>query len=153
MLVIYSEPSIYRFRMFRFPGSVVQFPWAHEQILFKHGPRIYRFPIYIVSFQDPRRKGWIDSHTMCILHFHHVLVTDCAANYRPVLSSEKTPQILADWPSVTKATWTFSLSSGEPLGVQASEPYKHDSTKIQSTTQKETESQENYRRKLEHCKI
>jgi hypothetical protein len=54
VLVIYSKTSIYRYGIYRSLSVVVQ------QILFYISPRIYRFPVSIVVFQDPRRKRRID---------------------------------------------------------------------------------------------
>jgi hypothetical protein len=53
--VTYSETSIYRSRIIRFPGSV-QFLWSLSESYFNYGSRIYCFPGSIVSFSDPRRK-------------------------------------------------------------------------------------------------
>jgi hypothetical protein len=53
---IYSETSIYRSRIIRFPGSVVQFLWSLSESYFNYGSRICCFPGSIVSFSDPRRK-------------------------------------------------------------------------------------------------
>jgi hypothetical protein len=49
----YSETSIYRSRIIRFPGSVVQFLWSLSESYFNCGSRIYCFPGSIVSFSDP----------------------------------------------------------------------------------------------------
>jgi hypothetical protein len=57
---IYSETSIYRSRIIRFPRSVVQFLWSLSESYFNYGSRIYCFPGSIVSFLDPRRKRWIE---------------------------------------------------------------------------------------------
>jgi hypothetical protein len=56
---IYSETSIYRSWIIRFPRSVVQFLWSLSESYFNYGSRIYCFPGSIVSFSDPRRKRWI----------------------------------------------------------------------------------------------
>jgi hypothetical protein len=52
----YSETSTYHPRMYRFSGSIVQFLWSLNKFHLNHGPRIYRFPVLIVHFQDTRRK-------------------------------------------------------------------------------------------------
>jgi hypothetical protein len=57
---MYSETSIYRSRIIRFPGSVIQFLWSLSESYFNYGYRIYCFPGSIVSFSDPRRKRWIE---------------------------------------------------------------------------------------------
>jgi hypothetical protein len=53
---VYSETSIYRSLIIRFPGSVIQFLWSLSESYFSYGSRIYCFPGSIVSFPDPRRK-------------------------------------------------------------------------------------------------
>jgi hypothetical protein len=57
---IYSETSICRSQIIRFPGSVVQFLWSLSESYFNYGSRIYCFPGSIVSFLDPQRKRWIE---------------------------------------------------------------------------------------------
>jgi hypothetical protein len=56
----YSETSIYRSRIIRFPGSVVKFLWSLSESYFNYGSHIYCFPGSIVSFSDPQRKRWIE---------------------------------------------------------------------------------------------
>jgi hypothetical protein len=43
---LYSETSIYRSRIIRFPGSIIQFLWSLSESNFNYGSRI-------VSFSDP----------------------------------------------------------------------------------------------------
>jgi hypothetical protein len=50
---IYSDTSIYRSRIIRFPGSVVQFLWSLSESYFNYGSRIYCFLESIVYFSDP----------------------------------------------------------------------------------------------------
>jgi hypothetical protein len=57
---LYSETSIYRSRIIRFPRSVVQFLWSLSVSYFNYGSRIYCFLGSIVSFSDPQRKRWIE---------------------------------------------------------------------------------------------
>jgi hypothetical protein len=52
--MIYSDTSIYRSRMYRFPGSIVQFLWSLNKSYLNYGNKtrinpssIYRFPVYI----------------------------------------------------------------------------------------------------------
>jgi hypothetical protein len=58
--ILYSETSIYRSQIIRFPGSVVQFVWSLSESYFNYGSRIYCFPGSILSFSDPRWKWWIE---------------------------------------------------------------------------------------------
>jgi hypothetical protein len=53
--LIYSETSIYRSRIIRFPGSVVQCLWSLSESYFNYGSRIYCFPGSIVFFQTMNR--------------------------------------------------------------------------------------------------
>jgi hypothetical protein len=53
---MYSETSIYRSQIIRFPGSVVQFLWSLSESYFNYGSHIYCFPRSIVYFSDPRQK-------------------------------------------------------------------------------------------------
>jgi hypothetical protein len=52
--ILYSETSIYRSRIYRFPGSVVQFRWSLNKSDLNYGNKtridrssIYRFPASI----------------------------------------------------------------------------------------------------------
>jgi hypothetical protein len=57
---IYSETSIYRSRIIRFPVSVIQYLWSLSESYLNYGSRIYCFSGSIVSSSDPRRKWWIE---------------------------------------------------------------------------------------------
>jgi hypothetical protein len=54
--VLYSETSIYRSQIIRFPGSVIQFLWSLSESYLNYGSCIYCFPGSIVSFSDPPMK-------------------------------------------------------------------------------------------------
>jgi hypothetical protein len=54
--VMYSETSIYRSWIIRFPGSVVQFLWSLSESYLNYDSRIYCLPGSIVSFSDPQQK-------------------------------------------------------------------------------------------------
>jgi hypothetical protein len=66
----YSETSIYRSWIIRFPGSVIQFLWSLSESYFNYGSRIYSFPGSIISFSDPRRKRWIEVSLYFRYQFH-----------------------------------------------------------------------------------
>jgi hypothetical protein len=51
--VEYSETSIYRSRIIRFPGSVTQFQWSLSESYFNYGSHIYCFPGSLLLFQTP----------------------------------------------------------------------------------------------------
>jgi hypothetical protein len=60
LLFLHSETSIYRSRLTRFLGSIIQFLWSLSESYLNYGSRIYCFPGSIVSLSDPRRKRWIE---------------------------------------------------------------------------------------------
>jgi hypothetical protein len=75
-VTIYSETSIYRSWIIRFPGSVVQFLWCLSESYLNYGSRMYCFPGSIVSFSDPQWKRWIEVHCICIILILRYLVSN-----------------------------------------------------------------------------
>jgi hypothetical protein len=77
LFIEYSETSICRSWIIRFPGSVVQFPWSLSKSYFNYGSCIYCFLGSIVSFSDPRWKRWIEVSLYIFNADIHDLVLPC----------------------------------------------------------------------------
>jgi hypothetical protein len=106
-----SFPDVWFYRIHR---SISVFS---EQIIFYISPHIYRSPIFISLFQDPRLRRWIE--VPLYLEFRTLHKVQKPSNYEPIRVFTKVCHLFPYWLTEYMNDWLVDLLAAKLLYIRA----------------------------------